>query len=156
MRRRFNQATAQYSRPLSKPLLIQNHRMNHLKWACDHKAMNWKQVIFSDETTIRLICIKGLLWNLPEKKIVRTITRPIKVNVWSCYSSKGFSDIVCFKQNLNAELMCDISKRGLLPTASKQSGYDSMLWKLQEENYPKHTWKPAVNWKRNNAALEIQ
>ena len=32
--------------------------------------------------------------------------------------------------------MCDISKRGLLPTARKQFGHVSMLWKLQEDNEP--------------------
>ena len=35
--------------------------MNRLKWAQDHKAMDWNQVIFSDKTTIRLNYIKGLL-----------------------------------------------------------------------------------------------
>ena len=51
--------------------------------------------------------------------------------------------------------MCDIYKRGLLPTARKQFGHDSMLWKLQEDNDPKHRSKLAVNWKRNNGVHEI-
>ena len=38
------------------------------KWARDLTAMHWNQVIFSDETTIRLNCVKGLLSNLPDKK----------------------------------------------------------------------------------------
>ena len=50
--------------------------------------------------------------------------------------------------------MCDIYKRGLLPTARKQFGHDSMLWKLQD-NDPKHRSKLAVNWKRNNGVHEI-
>ena len=51
--------------------------------------------------------------------------------------------------------MCDIYKRGLLPTSRKQFGRDSMLWKLQEDNDPKHRSKLAVNWKRNNGVHEI-
>ena len=51
--------------------------------------------------------------------------------------------------------MCDIYKRGLLLTVRKQFGYDSVLWKLQEDNEPKHTWKLAINWKRNNGVHEI-
>ena len=51
--------------------------------------------------------------------------------------------------------MCDIYKRGLLPTARKQFGHDSMLRKLQEDNDPKHRSKLAVNWKRNNGVHEI-
>ena len=46
--------------------------------------------------------------------------------------------------------MCDIYKRGLLPTARKQFGHGSTLWKLEEDNDPEHTRKLAVNWKRNN------
>ena len=70
---------------------------------------------------------------------MRTVKHSIKVNVWRCLSSKGFDCIVCFKQNLNAELMCDISKCSLLPTARKQLSHDSTLWKLQEENELRHT-----------------
>ena len=59
-----------------------------------------------------------------------------KVNVWSCFSSQNFGCIVCFKQNLNTELICDIYKRG---TTRKQFGLDSIIWKLQEDNDVKHT-----------------
>ena len=52
--------------------------------------------------------------------------------------------------------MCDIYKRALLPTTWKQFGDDSTSWKLQEDNEPKHTWKLAVNWKRNSAVHEIR
>ena len=51
--------------------------------------------------------------------------------------------------------MCDIYKRGLLPTVRKQFGHDSTLWKLQEDNEPKHTRKLEVNWPRNNGVDEI-
>ena len=51
--------------------------------------------------------------------------------------------------------MCDIYKRDLLPTARKQFGHDSTLWKLQEDNVPKHTSKLAISWKRNNGVDEI-
>ena len=52
--------------------------------------------------------------------------------------------------------MCTIYKRGLLPTDLKQFGHDSTLWKLQEDNEPKHTSKLAVNWKRNNGVDETR
>ena len=111
-------------------MLIEVHRKNRLKWAQDNKATNWEQVIFSDETTIRLNTVKGLVWNMPgKKKIVRTVKHSTKVNGWVCFSSQGFDRIVCFKQNLNVELMCDIIyKRGLVPTAQKQFGLDSTIW----------------------------
>ena len=51
--------------------------------------------------------------------------------------------------------MCDIYKRALLPTARRQFGHDSMLWKLQEDNDPKYRSKLAVKWKRNDGVYEI-
>ena len=82
VRRRLNEAGARYNRPMSKPLLTERHQKNRLKWAQHHKAIDWNQVIFSDETTIRLNSVKELVWNFPEKKkVVRTVKHPIKVNV---------------------------------------------------------------------------
>ena len=86
---------------------------------------------------------------------MRTVKHLIKVNVWDCFLSRDVGHIVCCKQNLNAELMCDIYKRSLLPTARKQFNHDSTLWKLQEDNEPKHTSKLAVKWKRNDEVHEI-
>ena len=111
-------------------------------------------MIFSDETTIPLNCVTGLVWNLTRKrKVVWNCRASNQSNVWHCFSSKGFGPIICLKQNLNAELMCDIYKRGLLLMARKQFGHDSSAWKLQEDHDPKHTPKLAVNWKRNNEAF---
>ncbi|CAF2082322.1 unnamed protein product, partial [Rotaria magnacalcarata] len=121
--RRLNEAGARYSRPMSKALLTEHHRQNRLRWAQHHKATDWNQVIFSDETTVCLNSLKGLVWNFPgNKKVVRTVKHPIKVNVWGCFSSKGLGRIICFRQNLDAKFMCSIYKCGLLPTAKKQFG----------------------------------
>jgi transposase len=156
VQRRLNEAGAKYNRPMSKPLLTERHRENRLQWAQEHENTNWDQVIFSDETTIRMNSVKGMVWNLPgKKKVVRTIKHPIKVNVWGCFSSKGFGRIVCFKQNLNADYMCKIYQHGLLPTARKQFGSDSMLWKLQEDNDPKHASKIATSWRRERSIEKI-
>lgn len=156
VRRRLNEAGAKYNQPLSKPLLTDNHREKRLKWAQDQRSTDWNQVIFSDETTIRMNSVKGLVWNLPgKKKVVRTVKHPVKVNVWGCFSIHGFGRVVCFKENLNADLMCHIYKYGLLPTARKQFGPDSTLWKLQEDNDPKHTSKLATSWRMNNNVDKI-
>ena len=39
--RRFNEAGASYSRPMSKPLLMEHHQQNRLRWAQQHKATDW-------------------------------------------------------------------------------------------------------------------
>ncbi len=137
VRRRLPEAGAKYNLPMSKPLLTEGHRKNRLKWAKRHRFTDWSRVIFSDETTAYLNRMKRRVWNLPgKKKFIRTVKHPVKVNVWGCFSSKIFGRIMCFKKNLNAKLMCDICKRGLLPTARNQFGPDSTSWKLLEDNDP--------------------
>ena len=42
-------------------MLTDVNRKNRLQWTQDNKPTNWKQVIFSDETTIRLSTVKGLI-----------------------------------------------------------------------------------------------
>ena len=61
VRRCLNEAEAKYNRPLLKPLLTENHRMNRLKWAQDHRTMDWKQLISSDVTAVRQNCVEELL-----------------------------------------------------------------------------------------------
>ena len=68
VQRRLNEGGGRDNRPLLKPLLTGNHRINRLKWGDDYKAMDWNQVIFIDETTVRLNCVKEMVWNLPGKK----------------------------------------------------------------------------------------
>ena len=81
IQRHLNETGVKYNRPLSKPLIIEVHRKNRLKSAQDNKATNWEQMIFSDETTIRLNTVKGLVSNLTgKKKILRTVKHSIKVN----------------------------------------------------------------------------
>ncbi|CAF3421339.1 unnamed protein product [Rotaria socialis] len=154
--RRLNEADARYRRSMSKPLLTEHHRQNRLRWAQHHKATDWNQVIFSDETTVRLNSVKGLVWNFSgNKKVVRTVKHTIKVNVWGCFSSKGFGRIICFGQNLDAKFMCSIYKYGLLPTAKKQFGNDPRPWKQQEENNPKHRSKLATHWREEKRIEKI-
>ena len=114
-------------------------------------------MFFSDEITICLNCVKGLVWNLTRKrKAVPTVRHPIKAMLGIAFQVKASVTLSVSKQNPNAELMCNISKRDLLPTARKQFGHDSTGSKLQEDNDdPKHTSKLAVNWKRNNGVYEI-
>ena len=81
--------------------------------------------------------------------------RPRWTKVWGCFSSQGFGRIVYFKQNLNPELMCDIYKYDLMPTARKQFGLDSTIWELQEDNDLTHTSERALNWKTSHRIQKL-
>jgi len=90
-----------------------------------------------------------------EKKVVRTVKHPAKVHVWGCFSAQGFGEIICFERNLDAEFMCNIYKRGLLPSAAKLFGEGNKDWMLQEDNDPKHRSKLAKGWKTENNIIEL-
>ncbi len=94
---------------MSKPLLTEDQRKDRLKWAKDYLSANLDQVIFSNKTMVFLNHVKGRVWYLPgKKKVARIVKHPGKVNVWDCFSTKDFGRIICFKENLDAELMFDI------------------------------------------------
>ena len=90
-----------------------------------------------------------------EKRVVRTVKHSVKVNVWSCFSSKSFGRIICFRQNLDAKFMCNIYRYGLLPTAQKQFGHYPTLWKLQEDNDPKYMSKLASHRRQEKGIGKI-
>ncbi|CAF1490336.1 unnamed protein product [Rotaria sordida] len=54
-----------YSRPLSKPLLSEQHRRYRLLWAQSMKNYDWNKIIISDETTIRLNSVRKCFWQRP-------------------------------------------------------------------------------------------
>ena len=75
--------------------------------------------------------------------------------MWGCFSASGFGDLVCFQRNLNADFMCNIYERGLLPSVNRLFGVDDNSWILQEDNDPKHRSKRAKNWKAENDIKEL-
>ena len=54
---------------------------------------------------------------------------------------------MCFQRNLDANFLCKIYEKGLLPSASELFGRGNLTWILQEDNDPKHRSKIAKNWK---------
>lgn len=148
--RRLKEAGGKYSNKLIKPLLTEKHQQKRLEWAKKHQKFNWNTVVFSDESTFRLNQPTKKVWQFPgKKKIFRSVKYPLKINVWGCFSASGFGKLICFQQNLNAEFMLTIYKKGLLPSVSKLFGNNNPRWILQEDNDPKHRSKLASEWKKN-------
>lgn len=151
IRRRLHEAGGKYTNAISKPLLKEKHRGNRLEWAKRHQNFDWNKVIFTDESTFQLFQQKRKVWQfIGRKKIFRSVKHPQKVHVWGCFSSSGFGKLVCFQRNLDANFMCRIYERGLLPSASQLFGEGNLDWILQEDNDPKHTSKIAKKWKAEN------
>lgn len=151
IRRRLREAGGKYNQPIRKPLLSDGHMEKRLQWANKHIDFDWKNAIFTDESTFVLHLSPKKVWNFPgKKKIFRTVKHSIKINVWGCFSASGFGRLICFRQNLNGAYMCEIYKRGLLPSAEKHFGQGNLDWILVEDNDPKHKSKIAQRWKAEN------
>ena len=75
IRRRLKENVANFSLPISKPLLTEKHRQKRLDWARAASDMDWNRNIFSDETTVRLNQLKrGVFGNyLGKRKVFRTV-----------------------------------------------------------------------------------
>jgi hypothetical protein len=86
---------------------------------------------------------------------VRSIKHPVKVHIWGCLSRQGFGKIICFKENLNAKLLCKIYKNGLLPSIKTWFGTKNKLWVLQEDNDPKHKSKLAAKWREEHGVQRL-
>ena len=139
-------------KPLKKiPLLKEDHLVKRVEYAYKHINQDWSQVIFSDESTFLLMDLPNKAWMKPEyPKIGVKLKHPPKVHVWGCFSIYGFGELVLFEENLNADLMKFIYKKGLLGTIKKQFGGDPGSIKLLEDNDPKHKSKTCVDWKKEN------
>ena len=156
VKRRLNEQGLYKLKPLLKPLLLEEHRFRRLKWAKTNKNTDWSKVIFTDETTISQFSKPKKVWRQKGQIIkVPTVKHSLKVHVYGCFSEKGFGNIYCFTNNLNADLLCTIYKSTLLPSAEIFFGKDNHSWKLQEDNDPKHMSKKAQKWRVDNEVERI-
>ena len=151
VRNRLNEQGLYKLQPLKKPLLLDTHRDNRLKWAKANKKTDWSKIIFTDETTISQFSKPKKVWRERGEKIkAPTVKHSAKVHIYGCFSEEGFGNIYCFTNNLNSELLCTIYKTTLLPSARNFFGRDNHSWLLQEDNDPKHTSEKAQRWRDEN------
>ena len=82
IRRRLHEAGLQYMRPLSKPLLNEQHHQRRVQWAREMKNCYWSPIMTNDETTIRLHTSRKFSWQRSsERRISRKVKFSLKVNV---------------------------------------------------------------------------
>ena len=108
-------------------------------------------MIFTDETTFSQFGKSKKVWRQRGEIIkVPTVKHSAQVHVWACFSEKGFGNIYCFTNTLNADLLCKIYKNTLLSSAKIFFGKNNNSWILQEANDPKHMSKKAQEWRAKN------
>ena len=121
IRRRLKENGGKWSNIKSKKFLENNQKEERLKWAYNVRNIDWNKVIFTDETTFFLNKKHYKTRDFPPtKRTIKKIKQPIKVNVWGCFSEKGFGSIYCFTENLNAEKLCEIYSTALIESSQKK------------------------------------
>ena len=148
VRRRLVEAGLTYAPPMVKPLLSELHRQKRVEWAQTHLNVNWNEVLFTDESSVKVYYNRKCVWRRRGEHVVRrSVKYPVKLHIWGAMSSTGFGRPYVFSENLNAKLMVKIYNKALLPSARKLFDGD---WVLQEDNDPKHKSKLATKWREDN------
>ena len=147
MARQYMYNQAAYCKPI-QPRNIQKR----LDWAKEHINDDFRDAIWTDETTVILdsLCYrkKG-----EKPKLKPRAKHPTKVHVWGGISWNGATK-VCIFGIMNAEMYINILEQCLLP--SIHSLYPVHSHRFIQDNDPKHTAKIVqaflrknqVNWER--------
>jgi hypothetical protein len=94
-----------------------------MAWAQENLDRDWDNVIFSDVASFWAYNVINRAWSIPINRLIqRTVKRPVKVHVWSCFSKRGFGTLHLFTENLNVTKMVKIYERALLPCAQRWFG----------------------------------
>ena len=134
-------------RPVPKPLLLPHHIQARLAFARDVVDQDWSQFLFSDEATFWLESCVRRVWDRKGMKFVsRKINYPRNCKFWAVCLLQGL-DLSIFQGIMNAEHLCQVYQKPLLPSAKKLFGPSSTEWILQEVNDSNHCSALALAWK---------
>jgi len=123
--------------------LSDKHKQKGLQFAKKNKNRNWKNVLFCDETSIKLQQSVNPKNNVQyaksrnEVKPIETFKHPVKVHAVSGISWYGKTRLHVFSENLDADLYIKILNNIIIPDARKIFGNSE--WVLLQDNDPKHT-----------------
>ena len=142
------------------PYLNQHHLHSCLKWAKAHQSwsmVDWKKVIFSDESKFNLFGSDGLqyCWRKRGEALDPRYTKKQvkhgggKVMVWGCISVQGVGQLFKIDGKMDSNKYISILQEAYLGTLgdlhAKQQDFI-----LQADNDPKHTSKATKAWLKGN------
>ena len=130
-----------------KPLLTKAHMKPRLEFTQRHvgdSKVNWKKVLWSDETKIELFGRQTR-----RKHTISTVKHGGgSIMLWGCFSAAGPGRLVKVEGNMNAE-----KYRQILEDNLSQSARELRLGRrfiFQQDNNPKHTAKATQKWFKDN------
>jgi transposase len=130
--------------PKKTPLLTPIAKERRVSWAKAHQHKNWKDTVFSDETSIQMFRNTTLVrYKEGKEKPTRGVVKhPFKVHVWGAFCSQGIVGFHMFTQNMNGELYREILTNNLFNQAYHLLGES---WTFQQDNDPKHKARLTVS-----------
>ena len=139
----------------------EEHIRKRLSFAEGYKSWTekqWERVLFSDE---KIFLGKGFMGRVYVRRppgealnpeyCVDKKPHPVKVNVWSCFSSHGLGYCYIFNETLDTKLLKTIFNTHLLPSAQLLFPQEPPeQWWFLQDNDPKHNSREIHNWFHNN------
>lgn len=109
-----------------------------LKWAREHLEDDFRDVIWTDETTVQLESHKRFCCRKKGQrpKLKPRAKHPIKLHVWAGISQRGRTEICVFEGKMDATLYVKILEACLLPFVERMFPDHH---RFMQDNDPKHT-----------------
>ena len=139
------------------------NKIKRFEWAQEYLTDDFKDVIWTDETTVQLETHKRFCCrkdgrrprNKPRPK------HPVKVHIWAGISWSGRTDICIFEGKMEAKLYIKIFDKCLVPFIDRI--YPN-VHRFMQDNDPKHTSRIAqayfrekgINWWKSPDANPIE
>ena len=123
--------------PKTIPFLTTIHKQCRVEWAMRHQDQNWKQVIFSDETTFQMFQnTQKVFYKIgtqpPQKPMIK---HSYKVHAWGAFSAKDSVGFLLFTGIIDSAFYREILVENLFDNANTVMG---RRWVFQQDNDPKH------------------
>ncbi|KAK3508078.1 hypothetical protein QTP70_012392 [Hemibagrus guttatus] len=139
--------------PLLKPVHVPA-RLKSAREHLDDPEEDWENVIWSDETKIKLFGKNSTcrVWRRKNAELHPKNTIPTvkhgggNIMLWGCFSAKGPGRLIRVKERMNGAMYHEILSKNLLPSARALKMKRG--WVFQHDNDPKHTARATKEWLR--------
>jgi len=132
--------------PLSTPMLTSAHKQKRVEWAQKHKDDNWKNTLFSDETSFQLFRNTIKHWYKNARPIRPMPKDRSKIFAWGGFCVKGKTSLFCFRRIMDGKYYTEILEKHIPEIRSMLRDE----WRLQQDNDPKHTSRVAQEFLNSN------
>lgn len=127
--------------PKTVPLLTPKHKEKRLNWCLLNRNINWRKVIFTDESYFQLYRNKVKMWGREARKIPSPKHSPA-IMVWGGISARGTTTIHLCKGSITADKYQKILDENM---ESMQILYPEGFI-FQQDNAPAHKARSTKKW----------